>query len=84
MTREEIKARIEDLEERRFYLAMKDRWTRDDFTWDMETFREILRLEKMLKEEAWKASFFLFQKIVSYLINDLRLRAIPIRKLLNF
>ena len=59
MTREEIKAKIEDLEERRFYLAMKDKWTRDDFTWDMETFREILRLEKMLKEEAWKASFFM-------------------------
>ena len=52
MTREEIKARIEDLEERRFYLAMKDKWTRDDFTWDMETFREILRLEKMLEKEA--------------------------------
>lgn len=52
MTREEIKARIEDLEERRFYMKMKDRWTREDFDWDMETFREIRRLEKMLEEEA--------------------------------
>lgn len=52
MTREEIKARIEDLEERRFYMAMKDRWTREDFDWDMETFREIRKLEKMLEEEA--------------------------------
>lgn len=34
MTLQEIKAEIDAIETRRFYLAMKDRWTQEDFKLD--------------------------------------------------
>lgn len=48
MTNTEIKARIEELERRRFYLSMKDRWTMDDYDTDRKLNAEIIRLNKEL------------------------------------
>ncbi len=42
-TREE---KIRELENRRFFLAMKDNWTRKDFERDEELRREIEELKK--------------------------------------
>jgi hypothetical protein len=48
MTREEIKKRIEDLEEKRFYLAMKDMWNKEDYRKNDEWYTEIIELKKLL------------------------------------
>lgn len=48
MTREEITKRMEEIETRRFYLAMKDRWTREDFATDDKWFAEWLNLKNEL------------------------------------
>ena len=48
MLKHEIEKRIEKIEEERFYLAMKDHWTREDFDKDREYLREINKLKKDL------------------------------------
>ena len=50
MTREQIEKRIEDLETRRFTLAMCDRWTQEDYDLDKELFEEISKLKKELNK----------------------------------
>ena len=49
MTRQEIAKRIEDLENRRFALAMCDRWTQEDYDLDDRLSEEIRTLEEQLK-----------------------------------
>lgn len=49
MTREEIKKKIEEIENREFYLQMKDRWNRDDFDISRKHREEIRELENLLK-----------------------------------
>ena len=49
MTRQEIEARIEELETREFYLKMKDRWSRSDFDYNDKLHREIRELKEQLK-----------------------------------
>lgn len=49
MTREEITKRIEDLEERKFYLRMVDRWTAKDYEYFDKWNREIRELKKELE-----------------------------------
>ena len=48
MTQKEIKERIDELETRQFYLAMKDRWDRDDFNYDRELTNQIRELKNLL------------------------------------
>ena len=48
MAREEIIKRIRVLNDRRFLLAMKDHWTREDFDKDREMSNEIFELERSL------------------------------------
>ena len=50
MTRQEIEKKIEDLENRRFYLAMADHWSRKDFELDDKWYREIRELKKELEK----------------------------------
>lgn len=50
MTNTEIKTRIDELEKRRFYLSMKDRWDAVDFDNDRKLHTEILGLKKKLGE----------------------------------
>ena len=52
MAREEITRKIEEIETRRFYLAMKDRWTREDFRIDSELSKEYVNLKKELEKVA--------------------------------
>lgn len=49
MNRQEIEARIDKLEDLRFYLAMKDRWNSKDFEQDREWSNELFNLRKELK-----------------------------------
>ena len=51
-TREEITAKIENLEHKRFILAMKDMWNDKDFDEDRAYKREIRELEAELKNIA--------------------------------
>lgn len=46
MTREQAQNRIEELENERFYLAMKDFWSSEDFKEDDKMFNEIFKLQK--------------------------------------
>lgn len=46
MTINEIRARINQLEERRFYLSMKDRWTSEDFLHDARMCNELADLRR--------------------------------------
>ena len=48
MLKHEIEKRIEKLEERKFYLAMKDRWNFEDYKLNTELFNEIRKLKEML------------------------------------
>ena len=50
LTLNEIRARINQLEERRFYLSMKDRWTNDDFDLDSYMLRELAQLRRRAQE----------------------------------
>ena len=52
MTTNEMTKRIEELENKRFFLAMKDRWSRDDYDTDRKWFEEILDLKKKITENA--------------------------------
>ena len=51
MTTEEIKIKIEELESKKFYLAMKDRWNAEDYQYDRELFHEIQELKAILPQE---------------------------------
>ena len=51
MTLNEIKAKIEELESKKFYLAMKDRWNDEDYQYDNKLFRKIQELKAMLPKE---------------------------------
>ena len=51
MTKNEIMARLEELDNMRFILAMKDRWERDDYVRDSNMHLEELELKKMLEEK---------------------------------
>lgn len=46
MSINEIRSRINQLEERRFYLSMKDRWTNADFDYDAKLLRELADLRR--------------------------------------
>ena len=48
MTREEITKRIEEIEDARFLLKMKDRWSTRDFETDRRMFQEVFGLQKKL------------------------------------
>lgn len=50
MTKNEIQARIDELEKRRFYLSMKDHWDADDYDYDRKMFAEVLELKKTMDE----------------------------------
>jgi len=50
MTREEMVKRIDELETRQFYLAMKDRWSNADFDLDRKLSREIRELKAQIGE----------------------------------
>lgn len=50
MTINEIRERINKLEERRFYLSMKDRWTNADFDYDAKLLRELADLRQVARE----------------------------------
>ena len=50
MTNKEIEKKIEELENKKFFLAMKDRWSDRDFQRDRELSRQIAELKEMLKE----------------------------------
>lgn len=48
---EEIKKQIEELEDRLFFLNMKDRWTMQDREREMRLNLQLVNLEKQLIEE---------------------------------
>ena len=50
MTKQEIEKRIEDLEERRFALAMCDRWTQEDYDLNDRLLEEIKKLKAELNK----------------------------------
>ena len=49
MTKSEIKERIDRLEDLKFYLNMKDRWTTEDYRTMSRYRREIQELKKQLE-----------------------------------
>lgn len=49
MTRQEIEKQIEELEDRKFYLAMKDRWNREDYKNNSNLNTQIRTLKEELK-----------------------------------
>lgn len=52
MTKAEILKKLDELENRRFYLSMKDRWSPDDYQHDREMMYEEIALRKKLEVEA--------------------------------
>lgn len=50
MTKEEIEMRIEELEDKQFYLDMKDHWERKDYDLMDEYIKEKKLLQKQLEE----------------------------------
>lgn len=52
MTKNEMQARIDELEKRRFYLSMKDRWDTDDYDYNRKMLTEVLELKKAMTELA--------------------------------
>lgn len=46
--REELRARLKDIEDRRFFLAMKDRWNNSDYELDNKLFNEEINIKKAL------------------------------------
>lgn len=49
MSREEIEAKIKDLEERKFMNQMCDHWSADDYAFDRKCSQEIADLKKELQ-----------------------------------
>lgn len=56
MSREEMHAKLNSLKDERFYLAMKDSWSRADFARDDELRIEIRKLTKEITERFVKFS----------------------------
>jgi len=50
MTKKEMLERMDEIETRRFYLAMKDRWNSKDFETDDKLFYEWLSLKKKVEK----------------------------------
>ena len=50
MTRQEIEKKIEELEDREFYLQMKDRWDWKDYEISRKRKEEIRELKKELEK----------------------------------
>lgn len=50
MNKTEIENRINELERRRFYLSMKDRWSAEDYQTDRKLWTEILSLKKEIED----------------------------------
>lgn len=50
MTKQEITARINELDKEQFFLMMKDMWDRRDYARDAELTREIQALQKLLED----------------------------------
>lgn len=50
MTKQEIIARINELDKEQFFLMMKDMWDRRDYARDAELTREIQALQKLLED----------------------------------
>lgn len=48
--REKLTARLEVIEERRFFLAMKDRWNTEDYALDNKLYNEELAIKRELAE----------------------------------
>ena len=48
--REELTTRLEAIEERRFFLAMKDRWNTEDYALDNKLYSEELAIKRELAE----------------------------------
>ena len=49
MTKQEIEKQIEELEDRKFYLAMKDRWNREDYKKNDDFNKQLRELKEELK-----------------------------------
>ena len=49
MTKQEIEKQIEELEDRKFYLAMKDRWNREDYKRNDDLNKQLRELKEELK-----------------------------------
>ena len=49
MTRQEIEKQIEELEDRKFCLAMKDRWNREDYKRNDDLNKQLRELKEELK-----------------------------------
>lgn len=47
---EELKKELEEIEERRFYLDMKDHWSNEDYTKDDELLKRRKEIEEELKK----------------------------------
>ena len=50
MSKIEMKARLEELNRKKFNLNMIDRWTREDYDFANELTKEIIELEKALAD----------------------------------
>ena len=48
--REELIARLEAIKERRFFLAMKDRWNTEDYALDNKLYSEELAIKREFAE----------------------------------
>ena len=48
MTKEKLIERIEEIERRRFYLSMADRWTAQDYATDRNLLNELRELNAQL------------------------------------
>lgn len=53
MTRKQIEEQIEKLENRKFYLNMKDRWNREDYKRNDDLNKQLRELKEELKN-VWK------------------------------
>lgn len=49
MTRQETEKQIEELENRKFYLNMKDRWSREDYKRNDDLNKQLRELKEELK-----------------------------------
>lgn len=50
MSKQEMKERMKELENRRFFLAMKDRWNSNDYALDDKLFHEWLELKNKVEK----------------------------------
>lgn len=50
MSKQEMKEKMKELENRRFFLAMKDRWNSSDYALDDKLFHEWLELKNKVEK----------------------------------